>query len=59
MRENEAWKAVTFYIPKSVIEEYGLWQVIWGCDIWIMGVPMLKVTMLSNLLGWALFLALR
>ena len=39
---------------RSMIEEFGLWQVFWGTDIFIGKLPFMKLLVLANIIVWIL-----
>jgi len=48
-KKSTSWYAI--YIETNV-EQTGLWKAIWGTDIFINGVPILKLFLLLNILVW-------
>ena len=43
---------------KPMLEEYGWLKVLWGYDIFMNGVPMMKSIMLANVITWIVLLIL-
>ena len=39
---------------RSMIKEFGLWQVFWGTDIFIGRIPFMKLLVLANIIVWIL-----
>ena len=58
MTRNRTWfRALEFHNPKGWLEEYGLLRTLWGADIFVQNVPMIKFMLLVNLLTWAAVIA--
>ena len=48
------YRAVELLLPKAVIKEYGLSKALWGTDIFVLGIPMIKTTIAINVLIWVI-----
>jgi len=46
------WRAVQIGLGKGAVQEFGLWQIFWGTDIFINDVPLLKCLIVFNLIIW-------
>ena len=44
--------AIRIDMPKDVMKQVGWLNALWGTDIFINGIPMIKLFALSNLLIW-------
>ena len=49
-----SWRALNIRAGRDLIKEVGLCKIIWGTDIFINGVPMIKLMILANILMWVL-----
>jgi len=56
--EIEKWKAVDIRW-KNLTKEVRLRDVLWGADIFIQGVPMIKLMVAANLVVWILLWAFK
>ena len=54
VKENENYKvfSITTYGFKKLVRDYGLFNTIWGTDIFINNVPILKTQLLVTILLW-------
>ena len=48
------WRAVDIRIEGRVLSKVGLRNLLWGADIFIQGVPMIKLMIVANVVMWAL-----
>src|SRR3990167_7523733 len=46
------YRAVELSLPKAVIKEYGLLKALWGTDIFVLGIPLIKAMISANILVW-------
>ena len=48
------WRTIDIQVKSSILREFGLLKLIWGTDIWINNVPVLKCIIAANILVWIL-----
>ncbi len=48
----ETYRAIDIKMPINIAKEFGIWRTIWGTDIFINGIPILKLIALANLVMW-------
>ena len=44
---------------RDMIKEFGLWQVLWGTDIFIGKLPFMKLLILANIIVWVVLGVIR
>ena len=51
-------KYYSIYIKtdKSVANKFGWFQAIWGTDVWINGMPIMKLILIANIVTWTLMI---
>jgi hypothetical protein len=49
---SKTYRAIDIYMTYSAIEEWGLWRVLWGTDVFINNIPVLKSMVLVNFVVW-------
>lgn len=53
--DKATWKAIEIGIGWwTLIRRFGVWRTIWGTDIFIGSIPMIKLMVLANVIMWAL-----
>lgn len=55
-KDKVRWKAIEITLKdwRKIVKEVGLWEIIWGTDIFIQKIPVIKSMILANLLMWVL-----
>jgi len=46
------YRAIDIDMPFSAVKEWGLWRVLWGTDVFINNIPVLKFIVLANFVVW-------
>lgn len=52
------WRAIDIQVSNEVLKGFDLLELIWGTDIWINKVPVLKCLVAVNILVWILLFVL-
>ncbi len=52
------WRAIDIQVCNEVLQGFDLLPLIWGTDIWINNVPVLKCLVAANILVWILLFVL-
>ena len=47
-------RVIEITVMREAVRKYGWARAIWGVDIWVNGIPLIKVGIAANLLAWAL-----
>ena len=50
------FRAIEVNIPASVMKELGFFKTLWGTDIFINDIPMIKLMILANIIVWNLII---
>ena len=50
------WRAIDIKLGKPWYEGVGLFHRLWGADIWINNIPVLKTLILANIIVWGLMI---
>jgi len=54
------WAVMRITLPmKDAVKELGIWRVLWGTDIFINKIPLLKSIVFGNILVWILLFVTR
>ena len=46
------WRAIEVRLGHQEIQKIGWLRFLWGADIWIEGLPVLKLLILANIIVW-------
>jgi hypothetical protein len=49
---TNTWRAIVINTDRGAFEHFGLWNLFWGSDIFINGVPFIKCLILVNIVVW-------
>jgi hypothetical protein len=49
------YRAIEITVDKSLYR-IGIWKVLWGTDIFINNLPIIKLLITANVIVWAIFL---
>ena len=52
------WRTIELQVKNEALQGFDLLELIWGTDIWINNVPVLKCLIAANILVWILLFIL-
>ena len=56
----EKWRVIDVVIRRETYAKIGLWRLVWGADIFVNDIPILKCFALINIIVWvSMYFALR
>ena len=56
--KKETWRTIDIQVKNEVLHGFSLWKLIWGTDIWINNVPILKCIVAANIIVWIVLFVL-
>jgi hypothetical protein len=52
------WRMLSVDLDKELVKNYGLWRIVWGCDVFVSGIPIIKtftaVNIVITILLWTI-----